>query len=32
LSKFKIYYLADKVHVHHWPKNSPTGQSLYNTN
>ena len=24
MSKFKIYYLADKVHVHHWPKNSPT--------
>jgi len=24
LSKSKIPYLADKVHVHHWPKNSPT--------
>jgi hypothetical protein len=24
LSKSKICYFADKVHVHHWPKNSPT--------
>jgi hypothetical protein len=23
LSKFQIHYLADKVFVHHWPKNSP---------
>jgi len=24
LSKSKICYFADKVHVHHWPKDSPT--------
>ena len=24
MSKSKIHYLADKVYVHHWPKNSPT--------
>ena len=23
MSKFQIHYLADKVFVHHWPKNSP---------
>ncbi|HJJ21765.1 MAG: hypothetical protein O2834_05095 [Crenarchaeota archaeon] len=23
LSEFKIHYFADKVFVHHWPKNSP---------